>query len=192
LNRSAASKLGLRPVLDAVLVGVASTTGIRCEQLAVRVYVVERNLPRLWRETLCVIATAELNVALRPQRIRWEKGHGVVGRCWETNGRGALNVDVMGLAKLAETMSAGEWESLPPSKTLGFTHTEAVRMVDSGVMAAFPIRDLQGRFRGCLELEGPPGCHSQLERKEVEQALSTSSASLSSMLYPAVDVLDRS
>jgi hypothetical protein len=188
LNRGADVARRIEDILKGVLVQVRHATDIDVEVLAVRTYVVRRKLPRPWQGALQLVTSADLHVGPPPHsNVRWVKGKGVMGWCWEEADAGnALTVDVRGLAALARRVPPQEWAALSARQTLGLTQAEADGMGSLGVVVAYPIRERpSGQFRGCLVVEGPSGSQSVMGSKNVEEILATASMGVWATLHMA-------
>jgi hypothetical protein len=176
LEAGARVELRVMDVIKTTLVGVAPLAHLELTQLTVRVFVVRRR----WRDLLgtpVLRCAASLTLRLQPplrSNVRWTRGKGVVGLCWDDaeQGRGGLlGLDTQELAGIAATAAEAEWAQLTPKERAGLSQAEARRLGHYGVVIAYPIYDSEQRFRGCLVVEGPPGTLQQLTGDDIADYL---------------------
>lgn len=141
----------LQTVLASSLVYVARYAGADWETTGVQVFLVKR-------QGLNQVQVPAAKVRLRPipsSGVRWVKGKGLIGRCWETQQPQFL--DVAAHFRDHEHLSAEAFEALPEATRFGLTFNDFQRLRGKyGMIAASPLVDDAGRYRGCVTADFPP------------------------------------
>jgi len=125
-------------------------------------------------------------VRLRPvssSGVSWEKGKGVIGRCWATHAPQYEDLE----AHFAEYngFGADEWNALPEGVRFGLSFDDFQRLKGKyGTVAAVPIKDAIGKYLGCVTADtGPRGDGPEtLVKGEILDSLATTADLVAALL----------
>jgi HEAT repeat protein len=144
--------------------------------IGLHVFLVRRPVRRAFRAEQVPMASVELPQRAAPL-IRWTRGKGVIGQCWENPGKGAAAADLTALAKAFATYDATQWQAIPPAKRLGLNFNEVQATERLGAVVAWPVLDARKAgsrskgYRGCVSLDGIGSCYDALTGEKVFEAL---------------------
>lgn len=146
-------KLDVENILQAAMIELSTEVGLKLEDISLRAFKVSRSAATLWlKEEQRSIGVVRQRKGLPPLTIRWQKGVGVIGRCWAKH-----QVQPIPLADLATTTKAA-WEQLDPEERMGFSWSQwlSLRSRYQGIVA-YPIVEHKGfperyKYWGCVAL----------------------------------------
>lgn len=88
--------------------------------------------------------------------VKWTKGKGVIGLCWET--RAPQFEDLQKRFAPYRNFTAAQWEGMAPTNRFGLSFDDFQRLKGKyGIVAAVPIIDRADKYRGCVTADMPPG-----------------------------------
>lgn len=142
----------VRDALAGSLLLVAKECGAPWDKTGIQAFKVEG---WLWRKRQVLVA--KLRLSSSPSSgVKWSKGKGVIGRCWEQRRHQWESLDHHPFMKLGN-VPPHEWEGQGLGKTFGLTHAEYTLLGHKyGTIACAPILQ-EGRYRGCVAMDVPPG-----------------------------------
>jgi hypothetical protein len=101
-----------------------------------------------------------------PSGVKWTKGKGVIGMCWESGQAQYHNVGAR-LAAYAD-FDKDRFEALTPSLRFGLTYDDFKRLGDKyGIVACAPIIGDDEVYLGCVSADAPTGTSGTLRQAEV-------------------------
>lgn len=167
----------VRQMLYAAAFTAAEKTGLDVQVFTVSVFLVEgrwrqRHLARWMRVTFR---------ARTESTVRWTLGKGVVGECWATGA--VVKKDITGTNERWAACTPEQWaQAVRPAARMGLSYEEWVKTRGKyDMIIAVPIhRD--GRFVGCLALDGPANGTVWAEQRDVIQALEVGAAHVATLL----------
>lgn len=109
--------------------------------------------------------------------IRWARGVGAIGKCWETGQGGVFDVTNLVPATLEE------WERRAPAERMGLSWQQAQRTKGYGGIVVMPMYDLKDRFRGCVSVDGPKGTYNTLRNTRVQNITRDGANACAASLY---------
>lgn len=151
-------------ILTGGFVKVVQTTGFDFTSVGMHAFLVRGIRPSLKR-----VGRVRLVRRAGTSGVRWTKGKGVIGTCWQKCA--PVMYDIAAHREAALSMSAKAWDELPAEMRLGMTHQDYQRASTAGTIMAAPIQDDSGKFRGCVSLDAPAGSIAKLDVPEVWQIL---------------------
>jgi hypothetical protein len=161
-------------ILRPPFVEICQKSGLAGWNVTAHAFLLRRRRWKPWQQEL----QQKGRLSLGPSHhsgVHWTKGKGAIGQCWreyeQDNARVTWGADVSEHRSAAMERSAEEWDKLPFDKRLGLTRAEYARATAAGVIFACVIDDDQGRFHGCVSLDGPAGCQDQMNKPEVWEAM---------------------
>ena len=93
--------------------------------------------------------------AVATSGVRWTKGKGVIGRCWET--RQPVYVDVAAQWGPYAGYDREAWAALPAPERFGLTFEDYQTVKGKyGIIAAVPIVGAGDKYIGCVTADMPP------------------------------------
>lgn len=129
---------------------------------------------RWWWQRLHREARERFKDTPGPSEIKWTKGKGVIGQCWDQRTPQVHNA--LQWFRSHQNKTPAEWEQLPPEQRLGLSHREFQEIGPKyGTVIAVPMyRD--DAVVGVITLDAPSGCHRKLlsRQQEIIGALATS------------------
>lgn len=144
--------------------------------IGLHVYVVRRPFRRFFTAEQQRIASLEL-----PPRsesfIRWTRGKGVIGLCWEQPERGAVALNLTDAKKEHEASDRSAWDALAPAKRLGMSFDEFARTLHLGTVIACPVLDSSKAsrrsrgYKGCVSVDSTGDSYAALFTPSVVEAL---------------------
>ncbi len=142
-----------------------NSTGIR---LGLNAFFVKRRWWPPFRRELMRYGQARITIS-NPSGIRWTRGKGVIGRCWQERQDAGRNqaADYGPYINSSET----EWTALDPAFRDRLDFDEFRRVKHYGAVIATPITDERGRFVGCISVDAPGNCYNQLWDERVRLRL---------------------
>lgn len=96
-------------------------------------------------------------------RVRWTKGKGAIGYCWETHAGCVFD------ASDFPPRDREHWESLSEDQKMGLSWSEAQRVKGYGCIVVMPMFDIKGKFRGCVSVDGPVGTLQTMQKEKVKK-----------------------
>jgi hypothetical protein len=163
------------------LLTLAEQWGTNYKHVGGQVFVVKRDW--LLRETHVRVAQARLSRKPAPA-VRWTKGKGVIGKCWETST--FQSADLLSTFDGHEKCDAEAWGKLSQEQTFrldfqDFKNTIAIY----GYVAAYPITDRRGdnKYLGCVSFD--VRCDTGMDadrRREIISKVAQSSAAIEAEL----------
>ena len=98
--------------------------------------------------------------------VKWTKGKGLIGRCWDTHLPQCQNLGRHFARHLTCTESS--WAALSDAERFGLSYSDFKRLGKKyGIVAAAPIV-VGGEYKGCVTADSPPGVQPKCEKlKEV-------------------------
>ena len=128
------------------------------------------------------IAHERINEMPGPSGIRWSKGKGVIGHCWD-QGREQI-VDSGTFDKGHEDWTQDRWDRLDVKTRRGLSYKDYKKIRGKyGTVIAIPMFDRRERVRGVVVLDAPPGYHPLLKSPVVIEAVCAASGVVSKLLY---------
>lgn len=104
--------------------------------------------------------------------VRWTKGKGVIGRCWETRREQWAQLD--GEFAQLSSRSRLQWLTLTARETYGLTYDEFQTIgTKYGTVAAVPIIGRNDEYIGCITLDTPSGVTVDNQKKALESLTAT-------------------
>jgi hypothetical protein len=94
------------------------------------------------------------------RQIRFYKGKGIIGRCWQLNDEVIEDIP----ARFANVQSETDWNKLSPAERDRFSYREFMQTRDRGAILASPVRDRSGKFIGCVSVDIGKGVHILRDR----------------------------
>jgi hypothetical protein len=136
----------IQPFLATSLIFLARHGGANWEKTGIQAFLVAN---RGWRRQEEHIRLAKIRIAAIPSSgIRWTKGKGAIGRCWETKAPQFIDLEEH-FADLQHVDESG-WNTLTAEQRIGLTYSDFKQVNGKyGVVAAVPIMDREGKYRGC-------------------------------------------
>lgn len=147
-------ELNLQLPLRALFVGLLDDLGPEhFRDLGINCFLVRRRArPGFPWTGLELNRVASFRLKSRPRAgVRWTRGKGLIGACWETNCDVVANLE-QEWAHI-RTISETEWNLLDDGLRYGLSHSEYLRTKDYEVIVATPIQDKEGRFVGCISVD---------------------------------------
>lgn len=116
--------------------------------------------------------------------IRWRKGLGVIGRCWQTQMPQKCDFSELTERYLKDNDAAG-WAALAPEERWNMEWADMLRTKRYGGVAAAPMFALgdSPKFKGCVSLDGPSGSYAPLSTFRVQECMRELAACCASVLY---------
>lgn len=152
----------VQQALKVLVWDVHELTDIDVRTLGASAWMVQGFWPFSWLHRL---GRERFSAVPPPSRIRWTKGKGHIGRCWETGQQVVANVKARD-SEQQSISSAAEWGALPQDRRMGMSFKEYERIRRKyGTVIAMPVTDGKrgNRVVGVISLDAPPGAgHRQL------------------------------
>lgn len=99
-----------------------------------------------------------------PSDVKWTKGKGVIGTCWDTAREQVRNTHSL-YAGLSAT-SESDWEAVDDDIRMGMSFRDFCQVKGKyGSVIAVPVRDSNNRLRGVVALDSPKGFHTHLKQE---------------------------
>lgn len=93
--------------------------------------------------------------AIPSSGIRWTKGKGVIGRCWETRSPQYEDLSVHFAPYL--DCAKEQWDALPAGTRFGLSFSDfQTQKGKYGIVAAVPMVDRKDKYIGCVTADMPP------------------------------------
>lgn len=163
---------------------VSEKTTVSCDALGVHAYVIRKpilSFVHISAAFLEQIARVHLSTVPAPSEIKWTHDKGVVGRCWATGREVKANLEAV-QGQYADCTEA-EWDSLPSTVTFNLSFEEFRLTVGKyGCVVATPIVRSDGRFLGCISLDGPASDFVTLSTTTVHRMLQDAAESVAGHL----------
>ncbi|HEX7125672.1 MAG TPA: hypothetical protein VF406_07810 [Thermodesulfobacteriota bacterium] len=121
-------------------------------ELSVNAFLVRRPLRRPWEPILYRIARESVAIHT-PSHIRWTRGKGVIGKCWER--RQEYGLDLEKVHGKLRYCTKEQWRALAPDERIGLSYEEFQKVKHYGAVGAVPILDAKGKFIGCVSVDAP-------------------------------------
>lgn len=132
-----------------------------------------KRLYRLARERVDDIPT--------PSEIRWTKGKGVIGMCWNT-GREQV-IDTGSLYAEYAGCDQASWNMAPAEVRSGMSHRDFTRIEGKyGTVVAVPVTCKGEKVIGVVALDAPPGHHEELADPAVVEAVGHAAVVVANLL----------
>jgi hypothetical protein len=139
--------------LASCLVGIARHSKANWETTGVQLFLVRRG-GFLWLQQMHGLAATLRLQPTAHSGIRWTRGKGLIGQCWETQTVLLVNLDEY--FRPYENHDEGLWRRLPPDIRYGLSFAEFQKLKGKyGVVAAAPIVSEKGRYLGCVTADMP-------------------------------------
>jgi hypothetical protein len=173
-----------REILTSTLVAVVDASGADWTRTAVQVFLVRRHLR--WKSPFLVeqqdrIARVKLSFSPPPSGIRWTRGKGVIGRCWEARDNIIEDLRVRFGPYIDYTRE--QWDALDGRDRFGLDFEEFQRTRTwYGIVGAAPILDPKGRFLGCVSLDTPQTCPDVVDKDGLGGLLRVAAVVIEQML----------
>lgn len=108
--------------------------------------------------------------AIPSSGIRWTKGKGVIGRCWETRTPQYVDLAAHFAPYLGDSQE--QWDGLPAATRFGLSFSDfQTQKGKYGIVAAVPIIDRKDNYVGCITADMPPNPARVPSREEVIKSL---------------------
>lgn len=161
--RADALELAIQNPLKALFVGLLDVVGNEQSRvLGVHAFLlrwrVAWDLPPIRRE-LVEVGDVQLRSMPKPG-VRWTKGKGLVGICWDLNQD--VNADLVTDWVPYRHLPEQAWNALPEEVRYGLEFKEFQRTARFEAIVATPIQDKAGRFRGCVSVDSTAGLFDAL------------------------------
>jgi len=133
-------------------------TAVGLGDLGLHVWKKGWGLSRRWpflRRELHRLRTVRLGALPTLRPVRFYKGKGVVGRCWQANDEVIEDNE----SRYAHIRSESDWLKLSTDQRDRLSYGEFVQTRDRGAILASPIRDRKDRFVGCVSVDIGHGAH---------------------------------
>ncbi|MFA9432903.1 MULTISPECIES: hypothetical protein [unclassified Egicoccus] len=155
----------------------ATADALRWHDIGIHVWELPR-VPR-WPRQLKKVARVRIeNDGRGGTNIRWTRGTGAIGICWETGEGRVFNASAL------MAVSRDEWESRTDEERMGLDWRQAQMTKNYGGIVVMPMRSKKGRFRGCVSVDGPEGSFQTLRNKKVLEVVQNCASTCASTLYP--------
>lgn len=161
----------LKQRMTLALVDIAHLVSLPCQDIGVHLYVVQHPSPkRLRKPHLDRLLRVRLSSVPVSSDIRWSRGKGVVGSCWQQERDLAIDLHVLHEPHYA--CDEHGWQALPPEVTLQMTFSDFERTRGKyGVVLATPMTRELGGVIGVVTVDGPCGRSAALDTGPVRTAL---------------------
>lgn len=142
--------------------GIPKLKSKSAPEVRINAFVVTRT--GLWprTETQNRIARWCIDDGKRPSGIKWTKGKGLIGQCWEQEQDVFINIvseygrfDARKADKKTADALRVQWYLLDQSKRLGLSWDELQKSFDYGAIFATPIFDGEKQYLGCVSMDTP-------------------------------------
>lgn len=155
--------------LRIALVQIIDLTGLDWKAVGLNAFLIER--PWGWRAEpyLRRIGRERISIHPLPSEVRWTKGKGVIGRCWELNSD--VGVDLAKHFAPYRALTEDEWDALTTDERFGLSYLEFKRTEHLGPVVATPIQEPDGTIIGVVSVDGPPGTYTRLSSEPVREAI---------------------
>jgi hypothetical protein len=138
--------------LTSSLVYCVNHGGAKWLDIGVQAFVVAGRWPRGQRQER--IAKARLR-PVASSGVSWEKGKGMIGRCWETHAQQYADLETHFAPY--EHLDKEAWEALPAALRYSLSYEDFQHLKGKyGVIAAVPIMDRKDRYVGCVTADTAP------------------------------------
>jgi hypothetical protein len=168
----------LRELLAGVLIGLVDAAQADWKKTGVQVFVVAEHW-WLWESQ---DRAAKLRLAhIEPSGIKWTKGKGLIGRCWETGRPLSKNLETH-FAPL-RGLSQSQWERRTATvDAYGLTYEEFQKIGHKyGLVAVFPLTR-GDEYVGCITADMPPECSQSVDTAKVMETLSGAAPSIAAVV----------
>ncbi len=118
-----------------------------------------------------------------PSNVKWIKGKGALGRCWELER--AQVIDTGKIDARWGKCSQDDWEQkCRPDTRMGLTYEEFRKVTGKyGTVIAVPMFDARNdKVIGCVSLDAPAGLHLQLVNADAEAAVASAAVVIAALL----------
>ena len=164
-------RLRIHKTLLGALIVISENRGVRVSHLGSSVFV-ERRVGLLRRKALVRRERVRISEFPPATEIKWEKGKGAVGTCWETGATVHRDRRKVAEKYTGVTLNESQWKGVSAKSKSGFSRTEFVSMVGKyAEILAVPIRSSSGELIGIvsvdLTVDAPDG-RMVLEGRDVE------------------------
>jgi hypothetical protein len=110
----------------------------------------------LWRKRQVRVAKVRL-VSSPESGVRWTKGKGLIGVCWETRTNQIVDLAQPPFSELAGKTKE-EWLLIDERTRYGLSFADFQALGSKyGIVAAVPIMSNSGKYIGCVTMDLPPG-----------------------------------
>ena len=151
--------------------------GVNWENTGVQAFVVASK-GFLRREQQTRIGRVRMS-ATPPSGIKWAKGKGIIGRCWEEKRR--QYVDVERHFAAFRKHDKATWDRMSAQQRYGLSYEDFRTVRDKyGVIAAVPVMDDTEKYVGCITADFPPG--ATVDKVEVFRQLELVAALASKLM----------
>ncbi len=155
----------IEEILAAGFIRVVTESALDFKDIGIHAFMVRR-----WPRSRQVrIAKIRLAHRQSSNQIKWVRGKGLIGKCWEN--RDGYLLDVSELRNLCLRTDEKTWDALDSETRLGMTHRDFKISRTSGTIMATPILDTKGNYQGCVSLDAPSGSEVALNNNAVWTAL---------------------
>ncbi|MDX6256633.1 MAG: hypothetical protein QOJ11_2967 [Frankiales bacterium] len=163
-------ELARQALVGAFLTVADSQSDVDPSGLGLHAFVAQRKVLPPFQVYLGPVARFRLGARPPATKMMWTPGLGVVGQSFAL--RQVVAVDNGELARSAADPSS--WRGLPTEQHMGLTPAQALRLARYyGAVIAVPIITREGRPRGCVVMDTPPGTTLSTDTsKQVVAALS--------------------
>jgi hypothetical protein len=146
----------INAILAGALVQAVKRAGADWEQTGLQAFAVRKR--RLHRDDQTRVGKVRLS-SLASSGVRWTKGKGVIGRCWERQRHHVA--DLQSHFQQYLDWDEARWNTLAHDVRYGLAFDEFEKMKDKyGVVAAVPVVDRRDQYIGCVTADFPPGAPS--------------------------------
>jgi hypothetical protein len=169
LRRADARRQNVTEALNALLVALSETEHIQIPDIACSVYLVEGHL--IGNQELREFVRVTLGMS-PSSAVRWTKGKGVIGRCWETEA--ITHVNLHRLNERLADITEERYYTLTESARMNMSYAESRMTVGNvGEILAVPIH-VDARFAGCVAVSirenGQGADHSVLDSAQARES----------------------
>lgn len=120
-----------------------------------------------FRRRLLRLRAVRLTSSQTTRALRFRKGYGVVGQCWQRNDDVCEDL----ITRYEAVTCESEWSRLPAEQRMGLSYEDHLQVRDRGAILSIPIRGRrENHFRGCVSLDLPFGVEL-LRRQGVQRRI---------------------
>lgn len=98
--------------------------------------------------------------------VRWTLGKGVIGVCWQSGREQVVQTEK--IDQRWGGCTEEQWRNARADTRMGLPYDDYMKIANKyGTVVAVPIKDRKEHVIGVVTLDGPPGNHAALSRREV-------------------------
>jgi hypothetical protein len=176
-RKSAELATTLHQILAGILIMLVEDAGADWQKTGIQVFRVRGGL--WWKKQ---VPAARLRLAhFQPSRIKWTRGKGIIGKCWETGEPQSMNLEEH-FRPHANIDELG-WKILPSTiERYGLSFTEFQKTKGRfGLVSVFPLTK-GDKYLGCITADMPPECSEGVDASAVRRTLSGAAPSIAAVI----------